>query len=485
MLNNRGLALTALYRPQDALESYEKAIAIKPDFVEALNNRGNALRDLGQPQLAIKSYRQALAIRPSPTHHSDLIFTLNFDLMASAATRHAERARWNELYAKKFSSLILPHKNVPDPGRRLRVGYVSRHFRSQAATYAFGGVLLYHDAAAFEVVCYSDTLYEDEITARLRARADRWHDTIELSDDEFADLVRNDGIDILVDCVGHMSGHRLLVFARKPAPIQVTAWGEPTGTGLDTMDYLLADPVLVPTRERALLAEQVFDLPNFLSYWAPDPLPDPSPLPAIVNGYVTFGSFSRLEKLQEPVLRSWAAILRGVPQSQLIIKGDQQLSETGRGRRLLDVFHDHGVAPERVTLLNPTDRVNHFRAYQKIDIALDPFPHGGGMTTLNSLWMGVPVVTWSGRTISSRLAAASLTALGLTDFIAFDLEKCVSLAVAKASELDALARLRADLRQKLAESAVGDPTRYTCAVEAAYREMWRRWCAAKKGVVDC
>jgi predicted O-linked N-acetylglucosamine transferase (SPINDLY family) len=480
-LSNRGEVLRKLHRQEEALASFDQALAINPYFVGALNNRGNALLKLRHPEAALASYEKALALKSDPTVHTSLIFALNFDPAASAARQQAERTRWNELYAQQFVPLIRPHKNDPNPHRRLRIGYVSSHFRSQASTYAFGGVLLRHNPASFEVFCYSDTLREDDLTGRLRAGSQKWRQTRGLSNDEFADLVRADGIDILVDCVGHMEGHRLLAFARKPAPIQVTAWGEPTGTGLTTMDYLLADPVLVPASERDLLAEQVFDLPNFLSYWTPEPLPEPAALPAIANGYVTFGSFNRLEKLQDPVLRCWAGILRLLPNARLVLKGDQSLAESSQGARIVSIFSDEGIVPERVTLIGPSDRANHFAAYQRVDIALDPFPHGGGMTTLDALWMGVPVVTWSGRTISSRLAAASLATLALTDFIASDSTSYVSLAVAKAANIDALAGLRAGLRGHVASSAIGDPTRYTQAVEAAYRTMWQRWCANMSG----
>ena len=473
---NQGIALLDLLRPSDALASFERAIALKAEFPQAENNRGIALLKLGRPELAVASYEKALAIEPNPTIHSGLIFALNFLSSTNMARQQAERRRWDALYAQQFSSSIKPHKNDCNPDRRLRIGYVSSHFRYQASTYAFGGVLLNHDPTCFEVVCYSDTRDEDEVTTRLRARSDKWYRTVGLSDDQFADLVRSDGIDILVDCVGHMAGHRLLVFARKPAPIQVTAWGEPTGTGLKTMDYLLADPVLVPASMRAQFVETVFDIPNFLSYWTPDPLPEPVVLPAIANGYVTFGSFNRMDKIQEPVLRSWAAMLRVLANARLVIKGDRWLADTTQGADLLAIFGDEGISPERVTLLEPSDRASHFAAYQKIDIALDPFPHGGGMTTLDALWMGVPVVTWAGGTISSRLAAASLTKIGLTDFIASDLDTYVSTAVAKAADVNALARLRGSLRHRLASSEIGDPIRYTRAVETAYRQMWKQWC---------
>ena len=476
-LNNRGNVLLDLDRNEEALASFDRALAIKADFAEALNNRGLALQQLVRHQEALASIKRALAVAPNAGFHSNLIFALNFHPAADAAGHQAERARWNALHARRFTSSVRPHANDRDPDRRLRIGYVSSHFREQAATYAFGGVLVCHDPGECEVVCYSDTIGNDKVTDRLRAGAEQWRDTARLSDDALAELIRDDRIDILIDLVGHMSGHRLLVFARKPAPIQVTAWGEPTGTGLEAMDYLLADPVLVPEGERKLLAERVFDLPNFLGYWTPDPLPEPSTLPALTRGYLTFGSFNRAAKIQDAVLRGWAAILHALPAARLVIKGYQALSD-GRERARIDaVLCAESIDPGRATLLGRRDRAGHFADYREIDIALDPFPHGGGMTTLDALWMGVPVVTWAGGTISSRLAAASLAALGLRGFIAPDLEGYVKLAVAQAGDLEALAGLRAGLRPLMAGSAIGDPRRYARAVEAAYREMWRRWCA--------
>jgi protein O-GlcNAc transferase len=473
----RGNVFTKIMQYNDALAAYDRALTLKPDLAEAWLGRGNALLDQSKVDDAIMCYRRASAIKPDV--HSNLIFAYNFDLAATPAEQQVARARWDELNARRLAGTIRPHANHPIPDRRLRIGYVSSHFRHQAATYAFGGVILCHDQKLFDVVCYSDTWPEDDVTARLRAHAGKWHHTLGLTDDALADLIRTDGIDILVDLVGHMSGHRLLVFARKPAPVQVTAWGEPTGTGLSVMDYLLADPVLVPETERALLVEQVIDLPNFLGYWVPDRLPEPGGLPALGRGHITFGSFNRLAKILDPVLRTWASILCLLPEAHLLIK-DRGLADLNQRARIHAVFAEQGVGVERVKLLGPTDRATHFAAYQEIDLALDPFPHGGGMTTLDALWMGVPVVTWSGRTISSRLAAASLSALDLTDFIASDRETYVELAVAKASDVEALSRLRANLRRRVSHSRFGDCARYTGAVEAAYREMWQRWCVGAR-----
>ncbi len=475
---NRGIVLMEMMRFDEALASCGRALGVRPDCAEALSLRAAILQAQGRIDEAISAYRAALAIKPDAfAIHTNLIFALNFDASASAADKQDERARWNERHAQRFFDDSRPHANDPDPDRRLRVGYVTDRFRRQAAAYAFGGVLLCHDANQVEVFCYSDTLQEDDVTARFRSRADRWRDTSGVSDDKLAELVRHDQIDILVDLVGHMAGHRLRVFARKPAPIQVTAWGEPTGTGLQAMDYLLADPVLVPPAERGLLTERVVELDNFLGYWVPEALPEAGSLPAIAQGHLTFGSFNRLDKISDPVISLWATVLHALPGARLVLK-DRMLADFGQRARIETAFAVKGISAERLTTLADSDRMSHFSAYRKIDIALDPFPHSGGMTTLDALWMGVPVVTWPGRSISSRLAAASLTALNLVDFIAADAESYVKLAIAKGNDLDALARLRASLRPHIAGSVLGDPQRYARAVECAYRDMWRRWCAA-------
>jgi predicted O-linked N-acetylglucosamine transferase (SPINDLY family) len=477
VLNSRGNVLLDLDRNSDALADFDRALGIEPELAAALNNRGIALLKLARPADAVASIERAAAIAPSPAVHSNLIFTLNFDPAVGAHAQQRERKRFDALYAQPHAAAIRPHTMTRDPDRRLRVGYVSGHFRQHASTWAFGGAIVHHDARDHEVACYSDTVAADDVTERLRASAEIWRDTAQLSDQALAEIIRSDAVDVLVDTVGHMAGNRLLVFARKPAPVQVTAWGEPTGTGLATMDYLFADPILVPLHMRSSMAERVLDLPSFLGYWAPDPIPGPGVLPASERGHLTFGSFNRGAKIQAPVLVSWAAILRALPGARLVIKGLQERAGTDRRQRIEAIFVQEGVDPERVTLLGFRDRASHFADYQGIDLALDPFPHGGGMTTLDALWMGIPVITWPGETISSRLAAACLSALGLDDFIARDAQSYVALALAKAGDLAALASLRATLRDRMAASPLGDPLRYAQAVAAAYRSVWRRWCA--------
>ena len=476
-LISRSIVLRQLNRFQEALAGLELALTWEPDNPRALGIRASILLLQGKIEDSISDYRRALAIQPDWAWlHTNLIFALNFDLSATAADKQSERARWNERHARRFADGIAPHTNERDPERRLRVGYVSAQFRHHAASLAFGGVIVEHDPREIEVFCYSDSTVEDAITGRFRSRAQGWQRTAGLSDQELADLIREDRIDILVDLVGHMRGNRLLTFARKPAPIQVTAWGEPTGTGLSTMDYLFADAILVSETERALLAEEVVALPNFIGYWQPDPLPGPEPLPALTAGHLTFGSFNRLQKISRPALELWASILRKLPDAQLLMK-TRALGDAAERERIRAVFRAADVDPGRLTLSGFTDRDSHFEAYRKVDIALDSFPHSGGMTTLDSLWMGVPVVTWAGETVSSRLTAACLSASGLTDYVAHSPTTYAELAIARASDLNALSQLRAGLRAKLESSEFGDNVRYSRAVERAYREMWRRWCA--------
>ena len=452
-----------------------RALAARPDYADALNILGTIRLDQGRPEEAIACYRRALdATRDfGALAHSNIIFAENFRFGTDTAHQQRERADWQAGHGQgPLLPAVVP---VPAAGRRLRVGYVSASFRHQAATYAFAPLLLNHDRSRFEVVCYSDTRQEDDLTRRLREAVDDWRDCYRLHDDQLAALVREDRIDILVDCVGHMKGNRLLVFARKPAPLQITAWGEPTGTGLAAMDCLLADPVLVPAAERPLFAERVVDLPCFLTAWSPEPLPDPEAPDAA--GPVRFGSFNRVAKLTDATLALWARLLAAQPAASLTLK-DSGLSHPEQQEALLARFAAVGGDVTRVVLRGGSSREAHFEAYRGIDVALDPLPHGGGMTTLDALAMGTPVLTLRGAAPSSRLAAAVLSSRGLEDWIAADADDYLARAAAMAADLPALRTGRRALRDRLAASPAGDPVAYTQAVEGAYLEEWRRICGA-------
>jgi protein O-GlcNAc transferase len=472
---NLGLVLQRQGDLTGAADHLRQSIALMPNNPMAYCGLGNVLLDRGEAAAAAAQFETAITQAPTFMEaHSNLIFALNFLEGADTARQQAQRRVWNDTMA---GVVPLPPR-VATSGTKIRIGYVSSSFRHQAATYAFAPVILHHDRARFDVVCYSGTVAADDVTARLKSAATAWRVTSALDDDQLAAQIRADGIDILVDCVGHMQGHRLGVFARKPAPIQVTAWGEPTGTGLRTMDYLLADPVLVPPAERHLFAEAIADLPCFLGYWSPDILPPPGPLPAAANGYVTFASFNRAAKITAATVKLWAGVLRAVPASRLVLKY-RVWGGGADNARITAAFADQGIDPARLTFIGETSRGDHFAAYQQADICLDPAPHGGGMTTLDALWMGLPVVTRAGRTPSSRLAAAVLSALDLGDWIAADDGGYIARAAALAGDLPALAATRAALRPRLEDSSVGDPVRYTRAVEVVYEGMVAQRTGAK------
>ena len=367
--NSRASALKSAGRLREALADCDIVLDTRPQHVGALVNRGNIFLDLRRPEDAIRDLRRAHELHPQAHDiHTNLIFALNFDVCATVESLAKERADWA---SHLRLSADANHPNERSADRKLRIGYVSGWFRHQASAYAFGGVIVHHDPEQFEIICYSDTVSEDDFSQHFRRRSHKWRRTADLSDEQLVALIRKDRIDILVDLVGHMQGSRLRAFAMKPAPIQVTAWGEPTGTGLKEVDYLLADQVVVPTSERSLLTEQVVNLPSVLGFWSPDALPEPGPLPALERGYVTFASFNRLAKTTDQVLRLWSAILRAVPRSRLILK-DRLMDE--QRDVILGTLAKEGVAPDRVTLHKHLSRMEHFAEYRDVDIALDPFP---------------------------------------------------------------------------------------------------------------
>jgi len=473
---NLGLVLSRLGRTVAAADQLRAAVALRPESRAHLGNLGAVFRDLGRIKDSLASYRRALIIDPSRADaHSSMIFAMDFDPDLTTADLQAERRRYNERHVVPLRAARRPLVVDRSPERRLRVGHVTADFCANSAAFAFGPVLRLMDRRRFEVVCYSEVVVEDEMTRSFRANADRWRSTRGLSDDELADLIRADRIDILVDMSTHTAGNRLPVFARRPAPVQVSAWTYPHGVGVETIDWILTDPVTIPLHERPLLMEGAWDLPCVLVYEAPANTPAVAPPPALAAGTVTFGSFNRLAKVTPPVLDLWCRVLRACPTTTLLLK-DAALTET----RVVEEFRarmtERGVDPRRLRVMGATPHFEHLAAYAHVDIALDPFPLNGGITTTEALWMGVPVVAMSGNKPPSRVSAAILGSLGLSDWIGLDPDEYVSKAVAKASDIARLARLRSELRPRFAAAPVGDAALYTREVETAYRSMWRRWC---------
>jgi len=482
--SNLGDVRNALGHIDDAVSSFRRALALKPVLAEAQNNLGNALKDLGQLNAAAACYRRALAIKPDYTEaHSNLIFMLDLAAWVDLATLQQERRLWDSIHAAPLAVFQRAHANRPDPARRLRIGYVSADFRAHSAAAAFGAMLLQFDPAAFDVVAYSNNATEDALTHLFQQRVTLWRKVVGRNDEAVAELIRQDEIDILVDLSGHSAGNRLLVFARKPAPIQITAWGYASSTGMRAMDVFFADPIVVPPDEKHFYAEEVRYLPSAIMHCSSREFPAVNSLPALSANRITFGSFNRLTKISNDAYQVWAQILLAVPGSRMVLKTGE-LNDAGIQAHVLQYFTRAGVDPARITLLGKTSWIDHVAAFGLVDIGLDPFPQGGGVTAMEGLMMGVPVVTRRWPTIPGRASASILTAVGLTDWIAESSEEYVAIAVRKAQDLPALALLREQLRNIFTSSINGDPQAYVNAVEKEYRQLWREWCARRFIPID-
>jgi predicted O-linked N-acetylglucosamine transferase (SPINDLY family) len=390
----------------------------------------------------------------------------------------AEHRQWGRLHADALTAAAGPHSNDRTPDRRLRIGYVSGHFFGHAVNFFSEPILASHDHRQCEVYCYSNSAHADETTARLRTYAQQWREIHALDDEQAAELVRQDQVDILVDLAGHIGGNRLLVFARKPAPIQVTYIGYQNTTGMAAMDYRLtdewADP---PGMSEAYYTEKLVRLPRSFFCYRPSPeAPAVSPLPALSNGFVTFGSFNNFAKVTPEVLSAWGALLQAVPQSRLVILAHAVRS---LGEYLARAFERQGISAERVTLADRCSRGEYLEWIRRVDIALDPFPFNGHTTTCDALWQGVPVVTLAGRTYASRFGSSAHVNLDLRDLIAQSPEQYVEIATRLAGDVGRLSELRATLRERMAGSPLLDFAGFTRHLEAAYRQMWQRWCCQR------
>jgi predicted O-linked N-acetylglucosamine transferase (SPINDLY family) len=413
--------------------------------------------------------------------HSNLAYALHFHPAYDARALAEEHDVWNFQHAVPLKQFILPHRNDRRPERRLRIGYVSPDFRQHPVGRFLLPLLAHHDKRQVEVFGYAQVSVPDDLTQRLRDCMDGWRNIAGLSDDQTADLIRQDQIDILVDLTMHMANNRLLVFARKPAPVQVTYLAYCSTTGLETIDYRLSDPYLDPPgevgewgRDELFYSEQTIRLPE--SYWCYQPVISPpatGPLPALKQGHITFGCLNNFCKVSAPALAAWARILRAVPHSELLLHAPE-----GAHRQCVrEKLKGAGIEPERIRFAGFKTTEAYFELYGQIDIALDTFPYAGGTTTCDALWMGVPVVSLAGHTAVGRGGVSILSNAGLPELVAHTKDEYVRIARGLAGDLSRLGHLRSTLRQRMEHSPLMDAPRFARGVEAAYRLMWRQWCA--------
>jgi predicted O-linked N-acetylglucosamine transferase (SPINDLY family) len=319
------------------------------------------------------------------------------------------------------------------------------------------------------------------LTLRFQAAATEWRDIRGLNDQRLAEMIRADRIDILFDLAGHTAHNRLLVFARRPAPVQITWIGYEGTTGLEAIDYLLADRYTIPPGQEVFYRERVLRMPDgYVCYDPPQTAPEAPPLPAVKHSYIRFGSFNNLAKINPQVVEVWARVLIRVPGCRLVLKY-RGLGDEAVCRRYRDLFRACGADPSRVELTPPSAHADYLAAYREVDIALDPFPFGGGITTCDALWMGVPVITYPGETFAGRHSLSHLANVGLTETIATTMEEYVELTVSLASDLARLSSLRAGLRERMAASPLCDGKRFAANLMRVVRDAWREWCQKGPG----
>ena len=450
----------------DAIDSCRAALAADPRHMGAYYNLGLALFAVGEIEQAHAALTSALAIRPDArAARSALLFLLCHHPDIDGATLLAEHRGWNELHARALAPEFAPRTAELAPGRKLRLGYVSADFRRHSLSYFIEPLFANHDRDRFDVFCYSNTRRADEVTDRLRSCVSQWRDITALSDAAAAELVMRDGIDILVDLSGHTAESRLLVFARKPAPVQVSYIGYPNTTGLAAMDYRISDGYMDPPGiSDALYTEKLLRMPHSLwCYRPPAPTPDVNPLPALQRGVTTFGSLHGFTKLNRKVIDLWARVLARQPGSELVVAG-APAGETGA--RLREQFAAQGIDAARLHLIGKLNFDDYLRLYHRIDIGLDAFPYNGGTTTCESLWMGVPVVTLAGTYSVARAGVSLLTSAGLPELIADSPERYVDIATNLARDPHRLAELRGSLRGRMQRSPLMDEAGFTRAFEA-------------------
>ncbi len=481
---NLGAALGDLGHLDEAVSCFRRALEIRPDHAETHNNLGNVLKDLGQLDAAVACYRRALELRPGNFEmHSNLLFALSFLADQPAEARLAAARHYGSQVAERARPYA-QWDNVPDPDRRLRVGLVSGDLRYHPVGHFVVGVLTTMASVAggrIEFFGYPTHPRSDHLTHRIRTSCAGWHSALGHSDENLAQRIRDDGIDILIDLAGHTACNRLPLFAWKPAPVQATWLGYLGTTGVAAIDYLIADALTLPQADAANFSERICYLPeSYLCFTPPAGDTAVSPLPAPGNGYLTFGSFNNLTKMNDAVVGLWARVLHAVPDSRLLLKAKQLREESVR-QGVADRFARHGIDAGRLILKPQAPRSQYLAPYAEVDIALDPFPYPGITTTVESLWMGVPVLTLAGTHFQSRQGVGLLTNAGLPDWIATDTDDYVARAARHAADRQGLAALRQGLRRTLLDSPIFDAARFGAHFEAALRGMWAQWCADQQG----
>ncbi|MCA0240537.1 MAG: tetratricopeptide repeat protein [Proteobacteria bacterium] len=471
--NTLGIALLGQGRLAEAEACYRRATALSPDYAEAHSNLGVALIEQGRFAEAQDGCRRALALQPDYHEaHSNLIFALNYVETADAEALCAEARRYGDAVSAAAGAPYTQWRCAAVPPARLRVGFVSGDLREHPVGHFLQAALAAIDRSRFELIAYPSSDRRDAMTARLQPLFERWQPLVGLDDAAAAARIHGDAVHVLIDLAGHTAHNRLPVFARRPAPRQLAWLGYCGSTGLAAIDAVLGDPQVTPAAEQGHFVERIVRLPEtYFCFTPPAEAIEVGALPALASGALTFGCFNNAAKLGDAVVALWSRLLQSLPGSRLLLK-NRQLADPAFAQSLAQRFQAQGLAPAQLLLEGPTDRADYLRAYQRVDIALDPFPFPGATTSLEGLWMGVPVITRRGSRFVAHNGETIAANAGLADWIAADEEAYLALGRRWAADLDGLARLRAGLRRQVLASPLFDAARFARYFEAALLDLW-------------
>ncbi len=482
LLTNLGRTLETLNQMEASEQAYRAVLTLQPNEVTVWNNLGGVLQHQARMEEALACYRQALEIQPD--HHaalSNLLVTIPFLSQWDAASVASETRRIGALLETPFQpQAARPHENTPDPERPLHIGFLSPSLAKHVLAPYLEPVLAALDRKRFRLFVYAHTPHADEVTRRLMTHVQHWHFVHRLSDDQVAAQIRADAIDILIDPMGHWADNRLLVFARKPAPIQISYLCQGISTGLSSMDYIFGDRWLNEGGSMADHAvEKVIELPSGFQVTSLDQTPTIEDPPYLKKGHITFGAFTNPAKISDASLALWASVMQAVPTARLLIKG-KFLESNAIAARLRYRAAQFGVDEQRLDIVGLVAESDYLSIYKRVDMVLDTTPFTGGRTTVEALWMGVPVLTLKGEAVYGRYSASHLNRIGADELIAECEADFVEMAVALATDSKRLQRYRQELRKMLQDSSLINPVQHVMELEQTFRHLWKTWCRGRR-----
>ena len=475
-LNNLGIVYRHIGKMKEAIEVFNRAIHLRPDSVDVYYNFATLLLDYGDLDQALAAYKKTLSINENHIEvHSNLIFALHYHPDFDSETILRECVSW----AKKFEYPLLCKNPTltydKSPNKKLKIGFVSPDLRDHPVGRFLLPLFLHHDNQKYDIFCYSNKNTTDPVALKLQNNAYRWQNIEQLTDQDAADLIRGDQIDILVDLSLHTAYNRLPLFAHKPAPVQITWLGYPGTTGMSSIDYRITDRYLDPEENNQFYSEKSIYITNYWCYTPPkfDEQLDINELPAFKSGLVTFGCLNNSRKISKATIQCWIRLLKEIANSQLLV----YINEGDHRDNFISEFTSNGINASRIQIIGKQSYQRYFEEYQKIDIALDPFPWAGGTTTCDALWMGVPTITLRGKTAVGRGGASILSNVGLFDFIANSQDEYINIAKKLCSDLDTLASIRSGLREKMQKSPLMDAKQFAKEMERVFRQAWISYCS--------